>query len=53
MPHPAGKVAVSYKIGKKGDLQVRIELPAGTSGTFCWKGTERALNEGISTFSIP
>jgi hypothetical protein len=53
MPHPAGKVAVSYKIGKKGELQVRIELPAGTSGTFVWKGTERELNEGISTFSIP
>ncbi|MEA4808931.1 alpha-L-rhamnosidase-related protein [Macellibacteroides fermentans] len=53
MPHPAGKVAVSYKIGKKGDLQVRIELPAGTSGTFVWKGAERELNEGISTFSIP
>jgi hypothetical protein len=38
---------------KKGDLQVRIELPAGTGGTFVWKGTERELDEGISTFSIP
>jgi hypothetical protein len=53
MPHPAGSISVSYKVDKKGSLSARIVLPAGTSGLFVWKGVERTLSEGISTFQIP
>lgn len=53
MPHPAGSISVFYKVDKKGSLSARIVLPAGTSGLFVWRGVERTLSEGVSSFQIP
>ncbi|MCR4860427.1 MAG: alpha-rhamnosidase [Bacteroidales bacterium] len=50
MPHPAGEISVHYKAGRK--LQAEISLPAGVSGTFCWKGTQTALKPGLNKLSL-
>ena len=50
MPHPAGEIAVKYKVGRK--LQAEITLPAGVSGTFYWKGTETPLHSGTNKLSL-
>ena len=50
MPHPAGEIAVKYKVGRK--LQAEITLPAGVTGTFFWKGTETPLNPGLNKLSL-
>jgi hypothetical protein len=47
IPHPAGKLSVSYKFNdsiKKWD--VAITLPSPVTGLFRWKGKEYALTEG-------
>lgn len=44
MPHPAGEISVSYKVGRK--LQAVITLPEGVSGTLCWQGEEIPLRPG-------
>ncbi|MDR1645814.1 MAG: glycoside hydrolase [Tannerellaceae bacterium] len=49
MPHPLGTISVAYDLDKKGALQARITLPAGTSGSFVWKGKEYELKAGQQT----
>lgn len=46
MPHPQGEIAVDYTIDKKDKLTARITLPAGVTGTFCWKDEHVALSGG-------
>jgi alpha-L-rhamnosidase len=49
MPHPGGKIAVSYKMdGVK--WNVSINLPAGLNGTFVWNGKNFALMSGENNF---
>lgn len=45
MPHPKGKISVSYKVsGSK--LKATIELPENVTGTFVWEGKTTALHAG-------
>jgi alpha-L-rhamnosidase len=45
MPHPMGKIAVSYKL-ESGKWNISITLPAGLSGTFVWSGKSYVLKSG-------
>lgn len=46
MPHPNGKISVSYKVDKKNMLEARIFLPEGVEGIFVWKGKKYRLVSG-------
>jgi alpha-L-rhamnosidase len=51
MPHPNGKIMVSYKVNQ-GVLQADIEIPAKTTGNFVWKGKSLALKAGKNTLKL-
>lgn len=51
IPHPNGKVAVSYAY-KNGHWKMEIILPATTSGNFVWKGKTYAINAGSNSIVI-
>jgi len=52
IPHPNGEIAVNYGIDKKGTLTATIVLPKGLTGTFVWKGQEKALQQGINSIKL-
>jgi len=45
MPHPRGKIQVSYRV-TGGKLAAEITLPEATTGEFVWKGATRPLTPG-------
>ncbi len=49
IPHPQGKVAVSYKRERK-KWKMNISLPPNTTGIFVWKAKNYTLNEGENSF---
>ena len=51
MPHPNGKVLVSYK-KKNNRWKININLPANTTGEFVWAGKKLPLNAGDNTFQL-
>ena len=51
IPHPRGKVKVSYKMNAS-HLQATLELPAKTTGQFIWKAKRYELKEGKNTLSL-
>lgn len=51
MPHPNGKVSVSYKLDNN-KWKIKIELPANTSGTLVWKSKTYVLKAGANVFEI-
>jgi hypothetical protein len=51
IPHPAGKVAVDYKL-ENGRWKIAISLPQKTSGSFVWKGTTYLIKAGINSFLL-
>jgi hypothetical protein len=51
MPHPNGKIVVSYKL-KQGAMQADINLPEKTSGNFVWKGKTTPLKAGKNSFKL-
>lgn len=51
MPHPNGKVAVSYAL-KHNKWSISISLPQNTSGIFIWKGVNHALKAGENLFVV-
>jgi alpha-L-rhamnosidase len=51
IPHPAGKVAVSY-LFVKNKWQIKISLPQTTSGVFIWKAKTYVLKKGDNSFVI-
>jgi alpha-L-rhamnosidase len=51
MPHPNGKITVSYKVNQ-GVLQADIEIPAKTTGNFVWKGKSLALKAGKNILKL-
>lgn len=51
MPHPEGKISVSYKV-LKNELQTEILLPDNTSGTFIWKDQTYPLKGGKNEFRL-
>ncbi|HXO77857.1 MAG TPA: alpha-L-rhamnosidase C-terminal domain-containing protein, partial [Puia sp.] len=55
VPHPNGKVAVSYVLvydPGKPKWNIKVELPAGISGVLVWKGKTYPLAAGENTFAI-
>jgi hypothetical protein len=51
MPHPKGKISVSYE-KKKGILRAEITLPEGMRGNFEYKGQSFAIKEGRNSLRI-
>jgi hypothetical protein len=51
IPHPNGKVAVSYRLDQ-GKWRVSISLPAKTSGILVWKGKAYELKVGDNKLTI-
>jgi len=49
MPHPAGKVSVSYTL-KNNKWQIEISLPQKTSGILVWKTKTYVLKGGENSF---
>jgi alpha-L-rhamnosidase len=47
MPHALGLIRVKYAEG-----QATLELPAGLSGVFVWKGVETALHSGTNSIRM-
>jgi len=51
IPHPNGKIAVSY-VFKHSKWKINVSLPANTTGIFVWKGTTHTLKAGDNSFDI-
>jgi hypothetical protein len=51
MPHPNGKIAVSYQL-QNGKWLMTIHLPAKTTGTLVWKGKAYGLKAGENKLRI-
>lgn len=51
IPHPNGKVAVSY-VMKKGKWNININLPNQTSGKLIWKDKTHDLKAGVNSFQL-
>jgi len=51
IPHPNGKLAVSYQLDK-GKWDMTINLPVKTAGRFVWKGKSYPLVAGKNRFRI-
>jgi alpha-L-rhamnosidase len=51
IPHPDGKVAVSYQL-EKGKWRIKINLPSATSGILVWKSKVYELKAGDNSFII-
>jgi len=49
-PHPQGLIHVKYQTGAEG-TKADVELPAGLSGVFVWKGKETRLHSGSNTLT--
>lgn len=47
MPHPNGKISVSYEL-KKNKWQINISLPQATPGKLLWKGKTYELKPGAN-----
>jgi alpha-L-rhamnosidase len=51
IPHPNGKVAVSYVLDGTA-WRIKLDLPAKTSGLFVWKGKQYVLKSGENVFRM-
>lgn len=51
IPHPNGKVAVSYKL-EKGKWRIAVDMPTQTTGVFVWKGQPYPLKAGENRFAF-
>lgn len=51
IPHPAGKVSVSYELDK-GRWHMTIRLPQKTTGYLVWKGKRYALKGGVNSLQV-
>jgi hypothetical protein len=51
IPHPNGKVAVSY-VQQGTAWRIKLNLPAKTSGVFVWKGKQLVLKSGENLFRM-
>ena len=49
IPHPDGKVSVSYSVSDDGRLTAEISIPEAVAGTFVWKGRTYRLKGGANT----
>jgi len=51
MPHPKGKITVSY-LQKGSKWSVEIRIPDKITGTFYWQGNRLTLQGGLNTFEL-
>jgi hypothetical protein len=51
IPHPNGKISVSYKL-EKNKWKISVNLPSGTTGHLEWKEKSYPLKEGENNFVI-
>ncbi|WP_256010390.1 alpha-L-rhamnosidase-related protein [Desertivirga xinjiangensis] len=51
MPHPNGKVSVSYEL-KRNKWQINIALPQSTTGRLLWKGKTYELKPGLNALVV-
>jgi alpha-L-rhamnosidase len=51
IPHPNGNVGAAYTL-KNGKWDIKLDLPAKTTGTFVWKGKAYPLKSGANTFTL-
>ena len=52
IPHPDGKVSVSYSVSDDGRMTAEISIPETVTGTFVWKGRTCRLKGGSNTISV-
>jgi hypothetical protein len=52
MPHPKGKIEVSYSCNKEQKWKIIIKLPEGIVGKFVWKGKEFLVKSGENQFNL-
>ncbi|MBS1606292.1 MAG: alpha-L-rhamnosidase N-terminal domain-containing protein, partial [Bacteroidetes bacterium] len=52
IPHPQGKIAVSYRLDAGGKWKISINLPTGTSGHLTWKGNDYSLQQGANNMVL-
>jgi len=52
MAHPDGEVKVEYT-AKSGNLEARVNLPAGISGTLLWQRKNYPLRTGAQSIQLP
>jgi len=52
IPHPQGKIAVSYQQGAGGKWKISINIPSGTSGQLIWKGKPYELQQGANNIVL-
>jgi alpha-L-rhamnosidase len=54
MPHPDGKISVSYELphGTHSKWKINITIPENTSGVFIWQGKTYELKGGANSFNI-
>ena len=51
MPHPAGKIDVSYRRTRDG-IDANVTLPTDLSGVLEWRGRQLPLHSGFQTISL-
>jgi hypothetical protein len=51
IPHPNGEVVVKLTL-KDERLEAEVNLPAGVTGEFVWRGTRRPLQAGMNKLSM-
>ncbi|MBS1505887.1 MAG: alpha-rhamnosidase [Bacteroidetes bacterium] len=51
IPHPNGKIEVSYK-SEKNSWKVEIKIPEGTTGQLVWKGKNIQLEPGTTAITL-
>jgi len=52
IPHPKGKIAVSYNQTSTGKWNCTIQLPKAISGIFIWQQKKYALHQGNNSFEL-
>ena len=52
IPHPDGKVSVSYSVSDDGRMTAEISIPETVTGTFVWKDRTCRLKGGSNTISV-
>jgi alpha-L-rhamnosidase len=52
MPHPSGEIKLEYAT-KDSDIEARVSLPVGISGTLLWQRKNYPLHEGAQNLRLP
>ncbi|MBA0089203.1 MAG: hypothetical protein HRJ53_29785 [Acidobacteria bacterium Pan2503] len=53
MPHPKGRIDVSYTAQSGGGTSAKIAVPEGVPARLIWKGRTYSLRSGAQTLQLP